>query len=357
MRVVPIGYRAGMRVIELSGSPGDIGGTHGKELAPEIRRYLGERLRLASDGSWTGQRQGRDGVIATAAATIDAHASYSPRVHAEVEAMAETAGVSVAELILLGGFTDVVDLLRGQAEDDCTAVLVPESHADAAYLAQTWDMHDTATPYIVMLQIAPDTGPGALVFTTAGCVGQIGMNEAGICVGINNLTANRGQIGVTWPYVVREALAQTDLASAVACITDAPVVGGHNYLVMDASGRGYNIEALPGKVAVDELADEPIVHTNHCIHPSTRSLEAARPSSLTKSSTERFERAVEMTREGGLGVDALWALLSDGVAICRRSQAPDFIESCGGVIMRPSTREMWASSGIPADTVPQRLAV
>lgn len=347
-----------MRLVELRGDPGAIGRGHGKELADDIRRYLAERMRLASDGSWTGERMGRDGVIAAARATVEAHARYAPDVHAEVEGMAESSGASVEELILLGGFTDMVDVLKAPiGEDDCTAMLIPAAAADAAYLAQTWDMHDTATPFIVILRIEPESGPAALVYTTAGCVGQIGMNEAGIAVGINNLSAASGRPGVTWPYVVRKVLAQTDLESALHAIVEADLAGAHNYLLMDAAGRGYNVEAMPGKVAIDELADRPLVHTNHCLHPSTRALEAARPTSLTKSSTERYDRAVELTASGGLDVDGLWAILSDEKAICRRSAPPDHIESCGGVVMRPSTRELWGSAGLPSETDPMRVAV
>ena len=344
-----------MRVLELTGPPGEIGRSHGKELAADIHRYLSERLRLASDGSWTGRRRSRDEIVAMAAGTVEAHARYSPRVHAEVEGMAETAAVSVPELILLGGFTDMIDVLSTPVgEDDCTALLVPPRHADAAYLAQTWDMHDTAGQYIVLCRVEPDLGPAALVYTTAGCVGQMGMNEAGICVGINNLTAAEGRFGVTWPYVVREVLAQTDLESALACVTEADLAGAHNYLLMDSAGRGYNVEAMPGKVAVDVLDGTPLVHTNHCLHSSTRALEAKRPAALTKSSSDRYDRAVALSENGDLDVDGLWAILSDESTICRRSQPPDNIESCGGVVMRPSTREMWASAGIPADTVPIR---
>ncbi len=347
-----------MRVLDLSGSPADIGRGHGKELAADIHRYLSERLRLAADGSWTGRRRSRDEILGVAARTVGAHASYAPQVHAEVEGMAEASGVSVPELILLGGFTDMVDVLRlPSIEDDCTAVLVPESHADAAYLAQTWDMHDTAGPYIVMCRIQPEEGPAALVYTTAGCVGQMGMNEAGICVGINNLSAAEGRTGVTWPYVVRKVLAQTDLESALACVTDVELAGAHNYLLLDGGGRGYNVEAMPGKVVVDALEGEPLVHTNHCLHSSTRALEASRATSLAKSSLDRHDSAVDMTRLGGLDVDSLWAVLSDEAAICRRAEPPDHIESCGGVVMRPSTREMWASAGIPADTIPLRFAL
>ena len=95
--------------------------------------------------------------------------------------------------------TDFVDTVRSVVggdhpsevqEDDCTAFIVPDARCDGqGFYGQTWDMHDTATPYVVLLRLRPEDGQAALVFTTTGCLGQLGMNEAGVCVGINNLVA------------------------------------------------------------------------------------------------------------------------------------------------------------------------
>lgn len=314
-------------------------------------------MRLTGDGSWSGRRSRHADILAVADGMVEAHARYAPDIHTEVEAMADAAGLSVSELIVLGGFTDVVDVLRTPlGEDDCTAILVPPGYADAAYLAQTWDMHDTAARFIVLCRIAPDHGPTALVFTTAGCVGQMGMNEAGICVGINNLTARSGRPGVTWPYVVRKVLSQTDIDLALKCVLEADLAGAHNYLLLGPDGVGYNIEAMPHKTAVDELASVPLVHTNHCLHASTRAFEATRPGVLTESSTVRLRHAGELVAAGGLEADSLWRVLADEF-ICRRSQPPDHIESCGAVVMRPDTLEMWAADGVPADTAPERFVL
>lgn len=347
-----------MRTLQLAGSPYVIGYGHGEALADDIGAYLAERMRLAGDGSWTGQRSDRDRITEIAEAMVEPHRRYAPDVHEEVEGMAQGAGRTVAEMIVLGGFTDVVDVLRAPiAEDDCTALLVPASHADAAYLAQTWDMHDTAGPYIVMCRIEPDRGPAALVYTTAGCVGQMGMNEAGIAVGINNLTAAAGQIGVTWPYVVRKVLEQTDIDDALAAVMEADVAGGHNFLLLGPDGTGYNVEAMPGKTAVDRLDGQPLVHTNHCLHASTRALEAVRHGVLSDSSNERLRHAVELAAAGDLDADRLWDVLSDEEAICRRSTPPHHIESCGAVVMRPETGELWAADGVPSETKPERYVV
>ena len=90
------------------------------------------------------------------------------------------------------------------------------------------------------------------------------MNEAGIGIGINNLTSI-GKPGVTWPFVVRKVLEQTDLDAAIDAVATADLAGGHNYLVIGPDGSGANIEAMPGTIEVTRVTETPFVHTNHCL--------------------------------------------------------------------------------------------
>lgn len=336
------------------------GARHGQALAPSIRVYTDERVALASDGSWAGRSVTRADMLALAEAMLPAHAAYSPESYVEMLAMAEAAGISAAEAVIVGGFTDFVDVVRalGMAapeEDDCTAVIVPPGRG-GPWFAQTWDMHDSATPHVVLLDVRPEVGPAALVFSTAGCLGQIGMNERGICVGINNLTAADGRIGVTWPFVVREVLRQDTLEAALAAVLRAPLAGGHDYLLLDAQGRGYNVEAMATHAAVTALHEAPLVHTNHCLDDACRAREAPRSAELVGSSVERLATARRML-PGAVDLLQLQRLLCEPGYICRRPCAPYHIESSGAVICRADTRELWAVWGIPADRPFQRFVV
>lgn len=346
--------------VVLRGDAGARGAEHGRALARSIRVYTDERVALASDGSWAGRAATREDMLALAEAMLPAHAAYSPELYAEMLAMAAAAGISPAEAVIVGGFTDFVDAVRalGQdapEEDDCTAVIVPPGRG-GPWFAQTWDMHDSATPHVALLDVRPDAGPHALVFSTAGCLGQIGMNEHGLCIGINNLTATDGRVGVTWPFVVREVLRQTTLAAALDAVLRAPLAGGHDFLLLDAQGRGYNVEAMPTHAAVTALADAPLVHTNHCLDAACQAREAARSAELVGSSVERLATAQRML-PGQVDLALLEALLREPAYICRRSRAPYHVESSGAVICRPDTRELWAVWGIPADRPFQRFVV
>ncbi|MDW3217426.1 MAG: C45 family peptidase [Acidimicrobiales bacterium] len=356
--------RPPIRVLDVAGSPAAMGHTHGTRHADEIRAYTDERVRLVAAGSWSGGPVDRATVLDLAEQCLPAHAAFSPRLHEEMLAMADGAGITPAEAIVVGGFTDFVDTVRANlggphppevAEDDCTSFIVPDHRADGAgFFGQTWDMHDSATDYVVLLRTRPDDAPAALVFTTTGCLGQIGMNELGVCVGINNLTAADGGIGVTWPSVVREALHQESAGAARDVILGADLAGGHNFMVFDAAGEGYNIEAMPTARPVTPLADAALSHTNHTTTPETQAVEGLRADALQASSRFRLETATAELDRDGITADDLMALTAG--AVCQISTEPSHIESSGAAIMRPRTKEFWACWGLPRENDYQKVA-
>lgn len=347
--------RGPIRRLPLRGDPTRLGADHGAAFRANVRRYTDERVRLASNGSWAGRPATRDDVLELARAMLPAHRAYAPDLYREMESLADAAGITLAEAVIVGGFTDFVDAVRARSgsapeEDDCTAALVPDGLAEGrGFLAQTWDMHDSATEHVLMLEIAPERGPAAFVFSTVGCLGQIGLNEAGIAIGINNLAATSGRIGVTWPFVVRKALQQTQLDAALACVVEAELAGAHNYLLLDGHGRGFNVEAMPGCRAVSELADTPLFHTNHCLDSRARREEAERAPALLESSRRRLQRARELLVDPPITQKRLMDLTRDPEAICRRPDPPYHIESSGAAIMRPASGELWAVWGLPSE--------
>ena len=338
-----------------------MGDAHGRAHADEIRRYAHHRVDLVAEGLWSGGPMNRGAVLELAEACLPAHEAFSPSLHAEMLAMAAAAAITPAEAVVVGGFTDFVDTVRAAAggahpaeaiEDDCTAFVVPDGRASGAgMLGQTWDMHDAATDHVVLARLRPDHGPDALVFTTAGCLGQIGMNSAGVCVGINNLTGNDGRFGVTWPAVVREMLAQATASEALDVLLGADLAGAHNYLILDASGQGFNVEAMPSARPVQALADQPLVHTNHVTDPAAIPFEDEGNLELIANSRRRLELAAAMLADTHRPVDPerLMEITREPTAICRWPDDAYRVESSGAVIMRPRTGDFWACWGQPAD--------
>lgn len=352
---------AKIRLLSTSGTPFEIGHQHGKAYRDDIIRYTKERVQLVCQGVWSGHRElTPQQVIALAEQCIPDHDAYAPDLMEELRGMSAATGLSLGELIIVGGFTDFVDTVynefRKEREpamarlpiDDCTAFIVPDGVADGAgFFGQTWDMHDTATEFVILLEVNTPNQPKSLVFTTTGCIGQIGMNEHGVCIGINNLMAEDGQIGVTWPFVVRKALQQETAVQALHCITEAKLAGAHNYLIFDKHGDGFNVEAMSTHCEVTPLAETPITHTNHCLLPETNELAQVRPEASQLSSENRLSKANELLEKRPLTIDDLIAVTREPSAICTRSKPPFHVESCGAAIMQPKNGRFWAVWGLP----------
>ena len=90
-------------------------------------------------------------------------------------------------------------------------------------LAQTWDMHATAIPYVMVLGVPEsDDGPAARLLTVTGCLGMAGMNTARVAIAINNLYSTDATLGIVWPAMVRRALHEDTAAAARDVIVEEP---------------------------------------------------------------------------------------------------------------------------------------
>ncbi len=349
--------RPPIRVLDIAGSPEAMGVAHGRAYADEIKVYTRERIGLVAAGTWSGGPMAEGEILELADSMLTAHERHSPTLYAEMLGIAEGAGITPAEAVVVGGFTDFVDTVRAVkggahpgsvVEDDCTAMIVPDHRADGAgFYAQTWDMHATATDHVLLLRVTPDDGPPALVFTTTGCLGQLGMNAEGVCVGINNLTATDGKVGVTWPSVVRDVLARDSAKDGLSAIEQADLAGGHNFMVFDRSGIGFNVEAMPTVRPVVELASAALTHTNHLLDPDAREVEGERAPEMQRSSATRLATATDLLDRDGIDENDLMAVTREPGSICQVPVEPFHVETSGAAVMRPKTLDFWAVWGPP----------
>ncbi len=353
-------------VLRLRGTPEAMGRAHGEACREAIRQFAAERVALAGDPLWAGRELSRHAVLAAARESLAHHARHAPDLTAELSAMAEACDLAPEEALVVSGFTDFVDTVYTQpapaptAADNCTAMLIPPQRAEhrQGLFAQTWDMHESATDHVMLIDGRPDGGIPFLAFTSMGCLGMIGMNAAGITVGINNLSGADGKPGVTWNFVVRRILQQDTFSAALACVTDAPLAGAHNYLIMDGEGQGANVEASATRCKVTRLHGDPLTHTNHCLAPEMRAVERARLPQAQASSEARLRRVDELlSGTSAIGVEGVAEITRDQQAICYRGAPPNHVATCGAVIARPATRELWALRGLPSEQRYRRFSL
>ncbi|MBC7261428.1 MAG: hypothetical protein H5T63_05395 [Chloroflexi bacterium] len=346
-----------VRLLDLEGSPYDIGYQHGRELQEAIQELCEERLRLLRTPCGAEVELDLEDVLEIGRQSWVWHEEYDPDLTRELLGIADGAEVDPIELLLMNGYTDFIDIAQKlvSGQDECTAFWVGRDVAQGnmAYVGQTWDMDVSACPYVVALRLWPEEGPAALLLSVSGCLGLAGINEAGVAVVINNLTPRDARPGVNFVFLVRKALKQVNLEGAVRSLVDVNRLSGHNYLVADSSGRAVNVETSATEVSVTLLQKGSYVHTNHYLSQKLCALERQQGADEDSPSKARRRRmqALLADRSSPLDPVALQVFLADhgtgADAICRHASSPSDSATCGAAIMSPQEGKMWVAQGNP----------
>jgi isopenicillin-N N-acyltransferase like protein len=236
-------------------------------------------------------------------------------------------------------------------------------------LAQTWDMHATAIPYVMMLYVPERQGhPATWLFSLTGCLGMTGLNRHGLGMAINNLYSTDARVGVVWPAMVRRCLRERDAASARDIVMQSPIGSGHHYLVADTesvwgietSGTVKDLVLDAGEAVARGPEAATYIHTNHCL---SKAVDARSRVPAASTTYERYERlAASIAGRPVVDVPDVWQRLGsqDGYprSVCTNMATPENphgAATCGAIAMELVQRRAWAQSGFIHNVDPQRF--
>lgn len=377
-----------MRTLELArgASSRQWGQAHGETFRGEIRSLAEIRIYLTTK---LGRFADAAAVLLTAEAHLPVLAAYDRELYEELCGIAEGAAVSPAHVVVLNHYTDLRDIdpdhphgpegagTPGRAEDavpegsdrggdqDGGCSILWTMTAGGPILAQTWDMHATAIPYVMMLHV-PGRGPEQpemWLFTLTGCLGMTGLNQHGMGMAINNLHSKDGRVGVVWPALVRRALREHTARGARDVVLESPIGSGHHYLVADAQAAfGIETSGTLRRLVLDlaeaDAAEPAYVHTNHCLNPAVGAASRVPPASTTYDRYERLRASVEARPVAD--VHDAWARLGshDGYprSVCTNMATPENphgAATCGAVAMELGSRRVWAQGGFIHNVAPE----
>jgi isopenicillin-N N-acyltransferase-like protein len=321
------------------------------ELA-EIRLGLVHTL-----GAFTSEEE----ILAVAAQHLPVLAEFDVHLSEELLGIAEGAGVDPARIVVLNHYTDLRDIVPAAPwapdEEDCSAVFTQTP--EGPMLGQTWDMHGSAEPFVMMMHVpAREDVPEAWVFTITGCLGMTGMNGHGLAITINNLKSLDAKVGVVWPALVRRVLTHRDAEAGRDVIMHSPLSSGHHYLIA-TKDAAYGIETSGHLEKVIYEGGEPsYVHTNHCLDREMAAVHRTSASSTTQIRYDWLtasitERAIESRED-------MWRRLGshDGYpkSVCAHLATPSdphAVKSCGGLVMDLTKKDLWATAGCLNHARPQ----
>jgi isopenicillin-N N-acyltransferase-like protein len=371
-----------VRILELpaGATPRAWGRIHGESYRGEVKALAAIRTYLCTRiGGFTGTAHVRE--------AADAHLPVLARYHAglydELLGIAEGADVPPADVVIANHYTDLRDL----SPDPSQWKPAPENAPDAdggcsvifadtptgRILAQTWDMHATAIPYLMMLHVpASDAGPESWLLSLTGCLGLAGMSAARVAIGINNLYSNDATVGVVWPAMVRRALHTATATAARDRIVGSPVGSGHHYVVADRAAA-FAIETsgvlrkvvfragAPGAAGgqgYGAIGPGQYCHTNHCLDPDVAAVSSISPTSTTRERLAWLDASLRARPIADLA--DVWTRMGsqDGwpKSICTNMSTPDNphgTATCGAIAMNLDTGEVWAQAGFITNVRPE----
>ncbi len=253
-------------LIEVSGGPRERGLIYGEAARTEIRRsiaYYQEAFALSSGLRWPE-------VLVAARRWRDVIAAAAPDLLAEMDAVAEGAGLLADEILALNARGEIVrnhdSAFSEGAADGCSSfALLPEATGDGhVYCGQNWDWRAGVMTSTVMLRVVQPPKPTVVMQVEAGQIGRQGANSAGIALNANGLDGRFGTpIGVPQTVLRRLVLDCAGLRRALEVPNRVRQHIATNLLVTHRSGIAVDLETTPVVHRWGLPVHGVLVHGNH----------------------------------------------------------------------------------------------
>ncbi|MFE4308719.1 C45 family autoproteolytic acyltransferase/hydrolase [Streptomyces sp. NPDC056891] len=248
-------------------------------------------------------------VPALALRTVKAARAWAPELVAEMEGVAEGAGMPFWTIAALNARTEILAEAGAPRTGECSTLVRVGPRTTGG---QCWDWHQELADAWHLQTVAGDA-QGFAGITEYGILAKIGVNEAGVGVLFNILGhADDAATGVPVHLVARQVLgAAGSFAEAVGMLTGAPVSASTVVTVVTAD-RAASVELAPAGSAVVAPDDRGwLVRTNHFLAPALAAGELRGRREPETYDRHRLLTERVLTHGGGPGTEESDAGTSD----------------------------------------------
>lgn len=351
-------------VIDLNGCAYEMGITHGRTLAKEIKANL-EHYFLMIRG-FTGLEPQQ--CLTYAGRFLDVMQMNAPFLLEEMEGIAKGAGISLMEILLLNVRSELMSMGRSPnaMKGECTALGLTSERTVSGkpILAQNWDWHERMRQTSAIFRIDPNHRPKAVFLAEAGQVCKIGVNENGVGVLLNILIIEKMAYGLPIHVLLRMVMGTKDTAEAVAMIKNTRRAGASHFLIGDKGGDIKGLELMPSAVKEIVPSKGTVLHTNHFCDAEMAQKDVGR---LVMNDTfARLDRAKSLISKRKKWDDKslaeIFANHDDAPgSICRHAQDEDEefmrISTVASCILDLSVSKMLISCGQPCEASYREVAL
>jgi len=328
----------------VSGPPRELGRQIGEAAREEIRGFCEIALERVNKTV----RISRERAVGVAQKSLKFAEDYRPDLVDELRGTAESAGVSVDDLMLL----QVRNQLTPDGEAGCTSLAARIGTGSKTIVAQTWDNDPALDEFTVVLTRKPQGKPAFLSCTQAGLISYMGFSETGIGACVNTLPAPSREAGVPHYFTLRELYEARSLDEAVHAVDRAQRAIPANIMLATPEGPADLEVTLDGVRVLNADAQGKLTHTNHCMHPELTGINKDFPELI--QSHDRKGRIDHLIASADASLESVQDMLRDHEgyprSICRHANddpVHGFWETVFALVIEPSERRMHISRGTP----------
>lgn len=262
------------RKIRSEGSPRDVGLAHGRELGDLVALSVAYyRRRFEGLGlAW-------DEALRLAAENGKLIRLVDPAIADELQGIADGAEQDPRAILAINMRTSLARLTAPAAplaeNHECTtAAIVSSATANGhTIMAQNWDQKSELQAFTAVIEQHVVGEPALMFVAEAGRMIQHGLNDAGVGVCGNALTAGvktQVEYSAIGALARRRALRHVSLEGAWRALVDTPRGTSQNHLLADKTGKAVDVEVIPGKTYDVHPVNGVLVHSNHFLNPEAQ---------------------------------------------------------------------------------------
>ena len=332
--------------LTLHGSAKEVGFKHGEILRNEINSLFNERLKLIMDTTQTDQNL----VKQISMCIWNSTKSILPEIVLEIESTAKAANLKPWQLIVAGGFSDVMDLCNHKNQ---TKSIINECSIGVASIGDqnplligTWDTHASAQNSLVLIDRRVGKGPRTLSLSTVGWPMQQGFNEIGLAYAITNLGASKTSIGTT--YIAALMVISSSETSKIASLKaqSIPLCSARYFKFLDRHGLHFGIET-DGKVFSSRMDSK--YHTNHFVHKDMVNLEGRQ--NVVSESLGRLNSLEKLFKSNFSDIESIFKeiiVLNKNDFPIEKNGVQWEDRTCAAFVISPREKKMWFTPGPPS---------
>ena len=347
-------------IIDLKGSPYEMGLTHGRALSAQIKANFNAYVQMIQNSSGLNP----DVISILAKKFLPELERAAPKVLEEMEGIAEGAGVSLETVLVINARSELA--FPDQLSAECTVIGLSGSRtiSGRVLMAQNWDWLPAVKQTTMLFRIRSPGIPQILMMAEAGQVGKLGFNETGLGLMLNLLIGKGVCWGVPTHVLLRQVLSAATIEQAAAMIRGAKCASSSHMLLGEAAGNIIGLEVSPAGFAEIRPKDGILLHTNHFCDAILAKHDLALD--IVPDTTVRLSRANSLceSREKW-DAETIREVLSDHAngpsSVCRHidPQKPEHarMETLVSLIFNLDAKTAWVAHGQPCRSAYDYIAL